>query len=133
MENIILKSDFTGATASFLLEDHRKLAFGIFRTTDYINASDKALQIKMMGLVFKLMENGHLWMGHTDYLPYAPNYGVNDWEAFWDIYNNIRFEELTRFMKEQYQAELKSDIEIDYESEAGDIAYEDWLNNQKIW
>lgn len=131
MENNKLKSDFTGATASFLMEDHHKLTMGIFRTTNFIDASDKALQIKIMGLVFRLMENGHLWMGHTNYQGYAPNYGVTDWDEFWAIYNNIRFEELTRFLKGEW---LASKMTTDsYESEAGDIAYEDWLNNMKIW
>lgn len=113
-------------------EDLKKVVFGTIRSCqfDYVNRG-KGAKIKLMGLVYRLMERGEIFRATIDYRGYAPKYGVNDWGAFWSIYDNIDFDLLKDIL--EYDYEFAKDSSNEYESEAGDIAYEDYLNNNKIW
>lgn len=127
--------EWTGAAAGQLLTRYRNNAHGIIRTT-YASPEyrGKVMKIKFMGLVFRLMEQGRIFESHTHYCGEAgENYGTLNWENFWLIYNDINWDLLTEWIVEDYNEYIEYLKQLEnYEEEAGNLAYEDFLNS-KIW
>jgi hypothetical protein len=116
-----------------LIFRHRNKAFGILRTTDGHDRRSKALKIKFMAFIFRLMEQGMLHEDITEYVNGGTSYGSLNWDRFWGMYNNIDFDYITKTIEKLYKEDCEQALNNDqYEAEMGDIHYEDYMNN-KFW
>jgi len=115
-----------------LLFRHRNKTFGILRTTQEQVFMGKAIRIKFMAFIFKLMEQGLLHEDITEYVNGGTSYGSLNWDRFWGIYNNIDFVYLSKTIQKLYAEDCKQMNNDEYKDEMGDLHYEDYMNN-KFW
>lgn len=111
---------------------HRDKAHRVIRTTVPHHFMNKGIRIQLMGLVYRLMEQGMLFQIETKYVTHAGNdYGNLDWDVFWQIYHEIDFDilvtELLRDYKEHQQYLIDNPMD---DQEMINIEYQDWLNTK---